>query len=124
MKIGQYTQDTEWFSPDVLQRLKAKGVPPRWLLDIRIVNAVDEIREHFGSPILLNHAGLKYRGFRTAAENMEIEDIAEFSQHQYGRAADVSIIGIEPKDIAKYADTLGLFTKIYKTWCHIDCRWL
>lgn len=124
MKIGQYTSDKEWFSPEVLAKLKAKNIPPRWLLDIRIVNAVDEIREHFNKPILLNHSGLRYRGFRTSEENESIESTAEFSQHQYGRAADITIPGVEPRAVADFASTLGLFTKTYKAWTHIDTRWL
>lgn len=124
MKIGQYTEDKEWFSEKCLARLAQRGVNPKWLLDVRIVNAVDEIREHFGKPILLNHMMLQLRGFRTAEENYATEDSAEFSQHMYGRAADIEIPGVVPQVVADFAATLGLFTKVYPSWTHVDCRWL
>ena len=124
MKIGQYTTDKEWFSEKTLTRLAQRRVNPRWLLDVRIVNAVDEIREHFNKPVLLNHQMLQLRGFRTAEENYSTEDSAEFSQHMYGRAADIELPGVVPQAVADFAATLGLFTKVYSSWCHVDCRWL
>ena len=50
---------------------------------------------------------------------------ATFSQHQYGKAADVQIVGVPPKKVAAYADPL-LPNKggigIYGTFTHIDVR--
>jgi len=124
VRIGQYTTEKEWFSKEVLGRLAAGQIPAKWLLDVRIVNAVDEIREHFNVPVLMNTDTLQGRGFRTKEENDHIEAAVEFSQHQYGRAADITLPGVVPQVVADFAATLGLFTKVYPTWTHIDCRWL
>ena len=47
-----------------------------------------------------------------------------FPQHSYGKAADIKVQGIAPKEVATYAETLlgegGI--GIYNTFTHIDVR--
>jgi uncharacterized protein YcbK (DUF882 family) len=48
-----------------------------------------------------------------------------YSQHLYGKAADIVVSGITPKKVAAYAETLlpkkgGI--GIYKNFVHIDVR--
>ena len=83
-----------------------------------LVVLLQNIRNHFGKPVSI------HSGFRTAEYNKKV-DGATHSQHQYGTAADISIKGVTPKEIADYADLLmpntgGIGT--YSTFTHVDVR--
>jgi uncharacterized protein YcbK (DUF882 family) len=50
---------------------------------------------------------------------------ATYSQHKYGLAADITISGVTPLQVAKYAQTLMPSSGgigLYKSFTHIDCR--
>ena len=79
---------------------------------------LQQIRGYFGKPIVISSA------FRTASHNKK-EGGSTYSRHLYGMAADISIEGVTPLEIAKYADKfLGNAgcVGLYKTFVHIDVR--
>ena len=62
---------------------------------------MQKVRDHFGRPVIINSA------YRTAAYNLSKKvGGAKFSQHQYGKAADIYIQGILITKLAEYVETL------------------
>ena len=87
-------------------------------ISMDLVNVLQAIRNHFGKAVNINSA------YRTPAKNKAV-DGATYSQHQYGTAADISIKGVAPKQVAAFAETLlpnrgGI--GIYSTFTHVDVR--
>ena len=86
--------------------------------DENMVRIVDQIRKHFGKPFTPNSS------VRCKKRNAEV-DGASNSQHLYGTAADISVPGVSPKAVAKYAETLLPNTGgigIYPWGIHVDVR--
>lgn len=97
-------------------------------IDSELVEILQKIRNHFGKPVNITS------GFRTASKNATIKNAAKYSQHLYGKAADIWISGVTVEQIAAYAETLlpnrGGIGR-YPTeghadrthgWVHIDTR--
>lgn len=87
-------------------------------IDTELVNVLQKIRTHFGKSVTITSA------YRTPAKNKACGG-SPYSQHLYGRAADVKISGVAPKKVAAYAESLlknrgGIGT--YSTFTHIDVR--
>lgn len=97
-------------------------------IDSELVELLQKIRDHFGKPVHINSA------YRTAAYNLSKKvGGAKFSQHQYGKAADIYIQGVSIYVLAAYAETLmpkcgGIGTYPAKTgvrdcaFVHVDVR--
>ena len=98
-------------------------------IDSELVDILQKIRDHFGKPVHITS------GFRTAAYNKTISGSAKYSQHLYGKAADIYVEGVTVNTVATYAETLlvnrggiGRYRKdaahpTRKTgWVHIDTR--
>ena len=84
----------------------------------RLVEILQKIRTHFDRAVTINSA------YRTPTYNKKVGG-ATYSQHQYGTAADIVVKGINPKDVAKYVETLMPNTGgvgIYSTFTHVDVR--
>ena len=83
-----------------------------------LVTVLQKIRDHFGKAVNINSA------YRTEAKNKAVGG-ATYSQHKYGIAADITVSGVTPLEVAKYAQTL-LPNKggvgLYKTFTHVDVR--
>ena len=87
-------------------------------IDSDLVNILQKIRTHFGKSITITSA------YRTPGKNKAVGGTT-YSQHLYGRAADIKVNGVSPKKVAAYAETLlknkgGIGT--YSTFTHIDTR--
>ena len=86
-------------------------------IDSDLVAVLQKIRDHFGKPVTITSA------YRTPPHNSR-EGGTTYSQHLYGKAADIKISGVTPKKVADYAETLlpegGI--GIYNTFTHIDVR--
>lgn len=87
-------------------------------IDTDLVNILQKIRNHFGKSVTITSA------YRTPGKNKACGGTT-YSQHLYGKAADIKIQGVAPKTVAAYAEKLlpksgGI--GIYKTFTHIDCR--
>lgn len=87
-------------------------------IDSDLVNVLQKIRAHFGKAVTINSA------YRTPGRNKAVGG-ETYSQHLYGKAADIKVKGIAPKKVSAYAETL-LKNKggigIYSTFTHIDVR--
>ena len=84
----------------------------------KLVLILQAIRDHFGRPVVV------ISGTRCAKHNRAVKG-ARNSQHMLGTAADISIGGIAPKEVAKFAKTLmpgwgGI--KPYASFTHVDIR--
>ena len=87
-------------------------------IDSDLVSVLQKIRTHFGRAVTITSA------YRTPTKNKACGGTT-YSQHLYGKAADIKISGVTPKQIAAYAEKLlpgkgGI--GIYKTFVHIDTR--
>lgn len=87
-------------------------------IDSDLVNILQKIRTHFGKSVTITSA------YRTPGKNKAVGGKA-YSQHLYGRAADIKVKGVSSKKVAAYAETLlknkgGIGT--YNTFVHIDTR--
>ena len=90
------------------------------LIDDELVVLLQCIREHFGKPVHITS------GYRTAAHNRAVGG-AVYSQHQYGRAADIRVSGVPVEQLAAYAETLlpgtgGIGRYPAKGFVHVDVR--
>jgi len=87
-------------------------------IDSELVKVLQRIRTHFGRAVTITSA------YRTPGKNKAVGGTT-YSQHLYGRAADIKVKGVAPKTVAAYAEKL-LPNKggigIYKTFTHIDTR--
>ena len=86
------------------------GTDPLFV-DSELVQVLQAIRDHFGAPVVITS------GYRTAAHNRAVGG-AVYSQHQYGRAADIRVSGVPVEQLAAYAETLlpgtgGIGTTIF-----------
>ena len=90
------------------------------LIDEGLVVLLQCIREHFGKPVHITS------GYRTAAHNRAVGG-AVYSQHQYGRAAEIRVSGVPVEQLAAYAETLlpgtgGIGRYPAKGFVHVDVR--
>lgn len=87
-------------------------------IDTELVNVLQKVRTHFGKSVTITSA------YRTPGKNKACGG-QTYSQHLYGRAADIKVKGVAPKTVAAYAEKLlpnkgGIGT--YATFTHIDVR--
>lgn len=87
-------------------------------IDTELVKVLQKIRTHFGKSVTITSA------YRTPTKNKAVGG-QTYSQHLYGRAADIKVKGVAPKKVAAYANTLlknkgGIGT--YATFTNIDTR--
>ena len=67
-------------------------------VDSSLAALLQKIRDHFGRPVVITS------GYRTVAHNKSVGGAA-YSQHLYGRAADIRVQGIPVEQLAAYAET-------------------
>ena len=87
-------------------------------IDTELVNVLQKIRAHFGKSVTITSA------YRTPGKNKAVGGQA-YSQHLYGKAADIKVSGVSPKKVAAYAEKLlpnkgGIGT--YGSFTHVDTR--
>ena len=94
-------------------------------IDDELVTLLQKIRDHFGKSVTITSA------YRTAAHNKAVKG-ATYSQHCYGKAADIRVQGVSVEDVAAYAERLmpdwgGVGRYPVKAgratgWVHVDTR--
>lgn len=90
-------------------------------IDEQLVKYVQKIRDHFKAPVTINS------GYRCPVHNKLIGG-ATNSYHSRGMAADIAVKGIAPKEVAKYAESIGIRgIGLYETnrdgyFVHVDTR--
>lgn len=105
-----------------------------WFLDKEAVQMLNDIRELFGVPFIVNnwHSGGQYKesGYRSP----DTTTGGKLSQHKRGAAFDIKPIGMTPREIydnilldEEYFLKTGLTTlediASTPTWVHVDNRW-
>lgn len=94
-------------------------------VDSALVDVLQDIRDHFGQPVRLTS------GYRTAAHNATVKNASWYSQHLYGRAADIRVDHTPVDAVAAYAELLlpgrggiGRYpaTPQRPGWVHVDVR--
>ena len=95
-------------------------------VDTELIDILENIRNHFGKPVTITSA------FRTAAHNATVAKAAKYSQHLYGKAADIQVQGISVETVYAYADKLfgerggvGIYPPGLgraNGWVHVDVR--
>lgn len=91
-------------------------------IDEKLVEYLQKIRDHFGKPVLINS------GYRCKKHNAEIPNAGTKSKHMDGKAADIMIRGVQPAEIAQFAESIGVKgIGLYDTaadglFVHIDTR--
>lgn len=88
------------------------------LVSSELVELLQKIRDHFGRAVTINS------GYRTAAWNASHGGAAK-SQHLLGTAADITISGVTPLEVAQYAEFMqpdagGI--GLYQSFTHVDVR--
>lgn len=86
-------------------------------VDSELIDVLQKIRNHFGAAVTITSA------YRTHTHNKAV-DGTQFSQHLYGRAADIKVKNIKPSKVADYAEKILSKGGIgrYNTFTHIDVR--
>ena len=90
-------------------------------VDSDLVEVLQKIRTHFGKEVNINSA------FRTASHNAKQKNASRYSQHLYGKAADIWIAGVSVDTLAAYAETLlqnrgGIGRYYNDKFVHVDVR--
>lgn len=91
------------------------------LIDEKLINYVQQIRDHFGKSITISS------GYRCATHNKNVGGATK-SYHAKGQAADIIVSGIKPAEVAKYAESIGILgIGLYETdsdghFVHVDTR--
>ena len=111
-----------------VREFRCKDGSDKILLSPETVKIIQSVRDYFGKPVTITSA------YRTPAHNAKAGG-AKFSQHLYGRAADIRVQDVSVEDVAAYAESLmpgwggvGRYPKdaahpTRKTgWVHVDTR--
>lgn len=88
------------------------------LIDDRLIDYLQAIRQHFNRSVTINS------GYRTPSQNAAV-DGEKNSKHLEGRAADISLYGVTPIDVARYAQSIGIKGIEYshnQNYVHVDTR--
>jgi len=88
------------------------------LIDSRLVERLQKIRDHFGKPVNITSA------YRSPAHNTAVGG-ARNSQHVLGTAADITISGVTPMEICQFAEWLMPTSGgigLYNGFAHVDVR--
>ena len=99
---------------------KGKGCCSTVLIDEKLVDYLQKIRSHFGKAVTINSA------YRCAKHNKAVGG-ASGSRHTTGQAADIVVSGVKSKEVAKYAESIGVLgIGLYEdkdgNFVHIDTR--
>lgn len=89
------------------------------VLDKALVELLEIIRLHYNKPLHINS------GYRTVQYNATLKNSSPKSQHILGKAADIWLNGVSPKQLyswldSSYPNSLGI--GIYDTFVHVDVR--
>ena len=83
------------------------------VVDIELLKHLEKARYHFGKPVTINS------GCRCKEYNKKIGG-AEHSQHLLGKAADIVIKDVSPKEVQEYFNNINGGLGAYSTFTHID----
>lgn len=88
-------------------------------IDDKLVQALQKLRDKLGKPIRITS------GFRCVRHNTTIRG-SKSSEHMLGKAADITVCGVAPCDVAAKAEEVEAFMMggigVYGGWVHLDVR--
>ena len=119
-KKGQKTKLSENFNSLEFD-CHGSGCCSETIINPKLVEYVQKIRDHFGKSITVTS------GYRCPVHNKRIGG-ATGSRHSKGDAADIVVSGVAPKEVAKYAESIGIKgIGLYETdadghFTHVDTR--
>ena len=91
------------------------------IIDLKLVEYLQMIRDHFNRPVTITSA------YRCETHNKRVNG-ATGSRHIKGQAADIVVQGVSSREVAKYAESIGILgIGLYETskdgyFTHIDTR--
>lgn len=91
------------------------------IIDEKLVEYVQKIRDHFGKPVNITSP------YRCEVHNKRVGGATK-SYHMRGQAADIVVQGVSSREVAKYAESIGILgIGLYETskdgyFTHIDTR--
>ena len=97
------------------------GCCSKTTIDEKLVAYVQQIRDHFGKPVTITSP------YRCEVHNKRVGGATK-SYHMQGRAADIVVQGVSSREVAKYAESIGILgIGLYETsadgyFTHIDTR--
>ena len=87
--------------------------------DPKLVKSLQKLRDTIGTSIIINSA------CRCEAHNKAVGGVPN-SQHVQGKAADIRVSDLTPKELAKFAEEIPDFNKggigTYNSFVHVDVR--
>ena len=98
-----------------------KGCCSTTIIDEKLVKYVQRIRDHFGKPVTITSP------YRCEVHNKRVGGATK-SYHMQGKAADIVVQGVSSREVAKYAESIGILgIGLYETsadgyFTHIDTR--
>ena len=119
-KKGQATKLSENFTSLEFD-CHGSGCCSETIINPKLVEYVQKIRDHFGKSITVTS------GYRCPVHNKRIGG-ATGSRHSKGDAADIVVSGVAPREVAKYAESIGIKgIGLYETnadghFTHVDTR--
>lgn len=119
-KKGQKTKLSENFNSSEFD-CHGSGCCSETIINPKLVEYVQKIRDHFGKSITVTS------GYRCPVHNKRIGG-ATGSRHSKGDAADIVVSGVAPREVAKYAESIGIKgIGLYETnadghFTHVDTR--
>ena len=119
-KKGQKTKLSENFNSSEFD-CHGSGCCSETIVNPKLVEYVQKIRDHFGKSIAVTS------GYRCPVHNKRIGG-ATGSRHSKGDAADIVVSGVAPREVAKYAESIGIKgIGLYETnadghFTHVDTR--
>ena len=88
-------------------------------MDVFLVLALQALRDLIGKPIKINS------GFRCITHNRRVGG-EEGSFHTLGKAVDIVVVGMSPREVAEFAGQIHAFRNggigYYPSWTHLDNR--
>lgn len=120
LNVYSYTKDgTKFLSSNFrVREFRCKDDTDPIFVDSDLVDILQKVRDHFGKAVTITSA------FRTASHNKKVGG-AKYSQHLYGKAADIKVSGVAASVVADFAETLMPGTGgigRYSTFTHVDVR--
>ena len=97
------------------------GCCSKTVIDEKLVAYVQQIRDHFGKPVTVTSP------YRCEVHNKRVGGATK-SYHMQGKAADIVVQGVSSREVAKYAESIGILgIGLYETsadgyFTHIDTR--
>ena len=134
MKVSKNFYLQEFVSPDIYKKYGDSSI---WFIDQRLIIVVQILRNRIGMPLTINNwpdGNYKHSGFREPS----CPTGAELSQHRFGRASDLKILGKENNGADIIRDEIkSNWNNVYKepglttieheayasVWAHIDIRY-